>query len=558
MTYPAGRPDVATTAFSSTETAQRPNVIRDAVAGLLVILGLLLPWNVYFGTGIAGTKGWVFGLLVVATLLSLAALAVSHVGSRGIRTCGHDPASLTGLRLVLNVPYFVVVLGFLAFTTVQSIRFGGTGSVPPGIGPGAWLGAAGALLAAQPVITSAEDEIERHWAKVRRIMGIVSLALALAAVLFNLYWRTRFVVPNIGDPDTGVQNSVVAVSAVLYGVVALAPVIIAARWIMSTQRTGWLATVVLGASSLVAGVFVWVLPVGRDLDAFHGIAQNTSTAGVGFEGYLAWSAVAAIVGTAMLCGAFTRQSADRWRDAARKCLLLIAVWCAGTALLRIVDLFSASVLDLPAPAYNSTVLMAFDLIVALLAMWLLVNAASGAAPKLLIMLLFGLLTALMVARVIVGVALVPRIPPLDPSDINAVYGNTLTQQITSTFDVTLCVLGMALLAIVVVVGNETRKQRKPRTAQASAAPQVEPSTELFAAGSADAPVGLGGASAPATEVIAASTAPAATSKIFRQTPEPDAPASTPDRVAEVLAESTQRFAAGTTYGGATGGRDAGH
>lgn len=492
-----------------TKERRRLNVIRDGVAALLVILGLLLPWSVHFGIGIAGTVGWVFGLLVLATLLSLAALAVSHVGPRRLDVSGADLRSLAGLRLALNAPYLVMVVGFVGFTVVQSIRYGGTASVPPGIGPGAWLGVAGALLVAQPVITATDDDGQRHWVKTCRVIGIVSLVLALGAVLFNLYWRTRFVLPNIFDPDTAPQHTIVVVAAVMYGVVAVAPVVIAARWIISGDRPSRLATVLLGASTLVAGAFVWILPVGRDLDAFHGIAEDTSTAGVGFEGYLAWAAAAAIFGSATVLGALTRKSAASWRAAARKCLLLIAVWCAGTAVLRVIDVMSSAVLDLPAPPYNSTALMAFDLVAAVLAVWLYLNSASRAAPRLLMMLLFGVLFVLTVVRLIVGLALVPRVQPLNATDINDVYGNTLSQQITSTFDVALCVLALALLAISVALANEMgilKRQPRPVAQEAETSHSVVP-TEHWA----------------------------------RPEAQPG------DRVAEELAESTQRFAAGTTY-----------
>jgi hypothetical protein len=240
----------------------------------------------------------------------------------------------------------------------------------------------------------------------------------------------------------------------------------------------------LGASALVAGTVVWILPVGRDLDAFHGIAQNTSTAGVGFEGYLAWAAAAAILGSATVLGVLTRKSAGSWRAAARKCLLLIAVWCAGTAALRVVDVMSSAVLDLPAPPYNSTALMAFDVVVAVLAAWLYLNEANHAAPKLLMTLLFGVLFALTVTRLIVGVALVPRVQPLNATDIKEVYGNTLAQQITSTFDVALCILALALLVISFVLANETAvAKRAPRPEPRDrVAAELAKATQQYAAG----------------------------------------------------------------------------
>jgi hypothetical protein len=289
---------------------------------------------------------------------------------------------------------------------------------------------------------------------------------------------------------------------------------------MSGAAVSRLATVLLGVSVLIGGALVWILPVGRDLDAFHGIAQNTSTAGVGFEGYLAWAAAAAIVGTTTVLGASV--SGEHWRGAARKCLLLIAVWCGGSAVLRIIDLMSTSVLDLPAPPYNSTALMAFDLVVAVLAMWLFVNHNSGSAtPRLVLPLLFGILFVLTVSRVVVGVALVPRVQPLNASDINSVYGNTLSQQITSTFDVALCVLALALLVIPLVAGARSGRIRT-----------VE-----------QQPV-------PAAELPTPVTVESATIRIARPQTTTAATESAHDRVAQVLAESTKRFAAGTTYGGA--------
>jgi hypothetical protein len=518
------RNDSATTVFTSTGSERRPNVIRDALAAVLLVLGLLLPWNIECA---ARTIGWVLGLLALVSMSAFAALVLGHYGpQRGQR--GADR-----LRLLLSVPYFVVAAGFVGFTIVQTVRYGGTGSVPPGVGPGAWLGTAGALLAAQPMITSADDGGRRSGARVCRLLGIASLVLAVAAVLFNLYWRTRFVIPNIGNADTGMQNLVVAVAAVLYGVVALAPIVIAARWLMSDERTTRLATVLLGASTVIAGAAVWILPVGRDLDAFHGIAQNTSTAGVGFEGYFVWVAAAALGGTAVVIEA-RRGAADDWRGAARKCLLLIAVWCAGSAVLRIVDLMSVSVLDLPAPPYTSTALMAFDLVVAVLALWLYVNhRAESAISRSVLPLLFGALFVLTVSRVILGVALIPRVQPLNATDINAVYGNTLAQQITGSFDVVLCVLAFALLAIPVVVGA-----RATRSA-------VVPTESDIAVDSG-------------VPELAAVVVDTATMRIARPKPESAVAGPAHDRVAEVLAESTRRFAAGTTYGGAEasgGGRD---
>jgi hypothetical protein len=294
------------------------------------------------------------------------------------------------------------------------------------------------------------------------------------------------------------------------------------------------------------------MPIGRDLDAFHGIAQNTSTAGVGFEGALAWAVAVGIVGTSVVIAMRSGAAAAAWHGAARKCLLLLAVWCGGSAVLRIADVMSASALDLPAPAYNSSVMMAFDLAVALFAMWLFVNGGTKSAPKPVLMVVYGLLFAMSVARLIVGVALVPRVRPLNTTDINEVYGNTLSQQITSTFDVALCFVALVLLVVAFLQANGIR--RKPRgaaarksvtsPAQQDARAEFDDQTQVLAAAAAvpnesfarpaPASTGRGPAIAPATVKIA--TAKAST----------EAPSGS---IADVLAQSTSRFAAGTTYRG---------
>lgn len=409
----------------------------DLLAGLLLVLGLLLPWNVYFGVGISGTSGWIYALLVVVTLTSLASLIVGHTDLPVARV----PDALARLRIVANIPYLSTVALFVGFTVVQSIRHGGSGMTPPGIGPGAWLGLAGALLAAGVGRTSTDSgHVGTGRAWTRRI-GIASVALAVWAVLFNLYWRLRFVLPGIADPDVSRQQLVTAVAAVVYAIVAVAPVILVGRWMISGSPQAQGVLSLLGAATLLSGALVWLLPVGRDIDAFHGIAQNTSTAGVGFEGYLAWAAAVALAG----CGwDAMRATSPGWRLTARGCLALTALWCAGTAVLRVVDIASAAVLRLPAPPYNSAAVMAFDLVVAVLAAWLLFNGFGGALSPRLLAPLLGILFVFTVARLVIGVALVPRVKPLDPRTINPEYGNDLYQQITSTFDLTLCLVTFAI------------------------------------------------------------------------------------------------------------------
>jgi hypothetical protein len=460
-------------------TSRRRNVAADLTAAALLVVALLLPWNLYFGLRIPGSNKPVWVVLFAVTLLSLASLALA--GSWRSSRAGFNPATAGRLRLALNLPYVLLVLGFVVFDVIETVRFGGSVNVPGGVGPGAWLGIAGAVFSAQPVSTgSAADGSVRPV----RAIGYASIVGAVLSFAVNLFWRVRYALHGAGgSSDFGKQNIAVIVTAVVYGLVALVAVVIASRWLSHSTRASRLATVALGVSALVAGILVWILPVGRDIDAFHGIAQNTSTAGVGFEGYLAWAAAAAIFAPGALLARrdATVTEENAWRAAARNGLLLIIVWCLGSMLMRFTDLGVAVSLNYPFSRYDSLVLAAFDLATAVLAIWLRINLGNDAVTARLISSLCGLVATLSVSRVVVGVALAPRFaesPNAPPP--NPVYGNNLAQQITSTFDVALCVLALCILAAAVVTGHLSgrRLQRQRRLARKRAANAAAPTTRI--------------------------------------------------------------------------------
>ena len=442
--------------------AKRWNIGRDVVAGVLLLIAPLFPWNLYFGIGIPHSSGAVFALLAVVSVLSLVAIAVTYaIGSRPGNT-------LAGrLRVALNVPYALLVAGFVGFDVVQTVRYGGSGNVPGGLGPGAWLGIGGALLSGQPTITgtSADDDRFRKWLQSARIVGYTSIALAALSVSFNLFWRTKAALPgSTGSSGFGKLSVAIIATAVVYGVVALVAVIVTARWILqSGSRSSRLATIALGASTLAAGVVVWLLPIGREIDGFHGIAQNTSTAGVGFEGYVAWVAAAVIFAPLTLLRVVTNHQIDRgvWRVAARKGLLLIALWCLASVLMRATDVVVAAVLHLSRAPYDSVAMAAFDVVTAALAMWLRINLVNRSLPVAVISSLCGVLLVLSVSRIVVGIALSPRIAGTPAEAGNPVYGNNLAQQITSTFDVVLSGLALCILAVAIITARFV--QRRPHT-----------------------------------------------------------------------------------------------
>jgi hypothetical protein len=452
------------------DPTQRWDVARDACAAILLIVALLLPWNIYFGTGVPGSSGGLFAVLFLATVLSAGAIVVTYAGAGSVLGAQFDPARAAKLRLALNTPYLLLVLAFVGFTIIQTVRYSGTGTVPPGFGPGAWFGLAGSMLSAQPVITGAraDDARLQPWESWTRRIAIASIVLAVLSTLFNVYWRTEYMYSYY---TLGKTEVAVIVLTVVYAAVALAAVVIGCKWILQDIDASPLAVIALGTSSLVAGFVVWSVGVGREIDAFHGIAENTSTAAVGYEGYLAWVTAAAIFAPLTLRAVVTTKPIDKalLRAAAQKVLTLIAFWCFASIALRITDFIVAVSLGLHHSPYDFTALIGFDGVTAVLAIWLRVNFKNRSAPARVISALCAALFVFTISRIVVGVALAPRIVYVDGGPpYNPVYGNTLAQQITSTFDVVVCGLALCVLTAAIVIGQLDTLLRSRRRSVANA------------------------------------------------------------------------------------------
>ncbi|CRZ17995.1 DUF7937 domain-containing protein [Mycolicibacterium neworleansense] len=456
----------------------RTNRVRDGLAVALLIVAMLLPWNLEFGLGVPGSAGSTFVLLAAVTLLAIGSALAPHVGPFRLAAPKADVRRTSRVRLGLSAAYLVVVICFVGYHLVQTVSSGGTGAVPPGVGPGMLLGVAGALLAGQPPITSTtiEDNKFRRWYTVARVIGFVSIALATLSVAFNLYWRLRYLF--VTQVEFGGHDIAVIVTTLLYGAEAMIALVIASRWL--TERTGAarLATTAIGVSGAIAATLVWLAGIGRDIDAFHGIAQNTSTAAVGYEGYLAWAAAAAIVAPTTLYAVFLIKppTIGAYRGAAQKCLTLIAFWAFAAAALRVVDFLIAWSLDLPRALYDTVAMTVFNLITALVARWLHRQLDQGITSTTVAAAFSAVLFVFTVANVAIGVALAPRYAGGAPA---AIYGNNLAQQITSTFDVTVSVLSLLVLAVMVFTGPFAGYLVRRETRAAKPVP--EPATEVVPA-----------------------------------------------------------------------------
>ncbi|TMS48120.1 hypothetical protein [Mycobacterium sp. DBP42] len=453
----------------------RTNRVRDGLAVALLVAAMLLPWNLEFGLGVPGSAGSTFAALAVVTLLAVGAALAPHAGPFRLTAATADVRRTSRVRLALSAAYLVVVICFVGYHVAQTVSGGGTGAVPPGVGPGMLLGVAGALLAGQPPITSitVEDNKFRRWYTIARVIGFISIALATLSVAFNLYWRLRYLF--VTQVEFGGHDIAVIVTTLLYGAEAMIALVIASRWL--TERTGAarLATTAIGVSGAIAAALVWLAGIGRDIDAFHGIAQNTSTAAVGYEGYLAWAAAAAIVAPTTLYAVFLIKppTIGAYRGAAQKCLTLIAFWAFAAAALRIVDFLIAWSLDLPRALYDTVAMTVFNLITALVARWLHRQLDKGITSTTVAAAFSAVLFVFTAANVAIGVALAPRYAGPAPA---AIYGNNLAQQITSTFDVTVCVLSLLVLAVMVFTGPFAGYLLRRESRAAKPAP--EPPTEV--------------------------------------------------------------------------------
>lgn len=135
-----------------------------------------------------------------------------------------------------------------------------------------------------------------------------------------------------------------------------------------------------------------------------------------------------------------------------------------------VDFVIAASLDLPRALYDSVAMTAFNLFAGVIAWWLHRQLGRGSPAVAVISAFSALLFVFAVANVAIGVALAPRYAEPSP---DAIYGNNLAQQITSTFDVVICMLCLVVMVVMLFTGplaGYLMRRREPRV------PEPEPST----------------------------------------------------------------------------------
>ena len=158
---------------------------RDAGALLLLLISLALPWmfstDTYSMSESIGATGRIEVILI--TLLSLFSLSLTYLLRAGVFGPGVGLAQIWLIRLLVNVPYALLVLGFMlvdVFSTDQTT----------GLGYAAAFGLAGAFLAAQPrsaelVGIVGEHPIIRLWYRIVIGYGVVGALTVLGALVMG-------------------------------------------------------------------------------------------------------------------------------------------------------------------------------------------------------------------------------------------------------------------------------------------------------------------------------------------------------------------------------------
>jgi hypothetical protein len=389
----------------------RRSIGWDVFGAMLLLVALFLPWNVRFGFGVDGSNTVAYLVLVAATLLSLISIV----------------APAAKLRLALNIGYLSFVAFIVVGDTVFSVIFGAVDTIPPGVGPGAWVGVAGSLLVAQPRLSATDDASAQRWLRASRILGFVALAFGVQSFLFNMFWRVQSLGSEAAVAAGGAQQAGFVASAAVYGLMSLAAVVIAASWMIKNSDASRLAIVGLGAATLVTALVVWVSDRGLGIVPFRGAVNNT-TAGIGFQGYLMWTATAAIVAPLTLRNVLSRKPIDTssWREALRHGVLLIGVWSVGQIAVRLVYLALAAAGDVSLSPTVTTALIGINVATAALAFWLHILLRSTTVTVLVVVLcaaLFVLTDARLIAEILLTAS-----------------------HITATFHVVLCLFALFVAA----------------------------------------------------------------------------------------------------------------
>lgn len=173
------RPSTATNPFVGVPAA---DFVRDGAALLLLLMSLSARWDYTF-EAVGRIE------VVLITIISVLSLGVPYLARAGVFGQVWPTHRIRSVRLLANVPYFVMAFVFLVLDLVVGGSWGSAGGVGVALG----LGLAGAILAAQAreseLVDGPQGPVAGPWYPVMLALGALAVAGALLSFALTVIHR---------------------------------------------------------------------------------------------------------------------------------------------------------------------------------------------------------------------------------------------------------------------------------------------------------------------------------------------------------------------------------
>jgi hypothetical protein len=176
---------------------------RDAVAAALLLVSLFMTWVSDTSTShqLSGLAAAHIDVLLV-TMITVAALSIPHLGRGGAFGTGWDADAVRRARLLIALPYAVLVVVYLVLALVAQLT----------LGPAMAYGMAGAILTAQP--RQRELPTAGRGGRGGRVWVMGTLVVSALAVIFTLVQIAEmFAIFSANGPAAFILSIVLGLSA---------------------------------------------------------------------------------------------------------------------------------------------------------------------------------------------------------------------------------------------------------------------------------------------------------------------------------------------------------
>lgn len=240
---------------SQSEAAPAPNpfvgipgadLARDALALLLLLVSLAMPWDISATSGVTYATGHIE--VIIVTLLSVLSLSLAYLVRMRTSGTGLSGAQVGLIRAAANVPYAVVVAIYLI---LDISKVGDKWFEAGGIGAAAVFGLTGAALAGMPRQIEADDtSLGALQATVMRlaVVGLGGLWVVVSFInLINVF----------ADWASAVDDAAITATLVIRVLIVLVPLGLLTLGLVLRSAVARTVTVAGGVVMLGAAVIDW-------------------------------------------------------------------------------------------------------------------------------------------------------------------------------------------------------------------------------------------------------------------------------------------------------------